>query len=64
MLADAAIKTLKPRALRHYVTDGHGLAIEVFPTGSMVWRSRCSLNGRPEKIVPGRYPQINLKTAR
>jgi integrase len=64
MLTDVAIKALKPRAIRYYVTDGHGLAIEVFPSGSMAWRYRYSLNGRPEKIALGRYPQISLKTAR
>lgn len=64
MLTELAIKALKPRSIRYYVSDAHGLALEVFPSGSMAWRYRYSLNGRPEKIALGRYPQISLKAAR
>jgi hypothetical protein len=40
MLTELAIKALKPRDIRYYVSDAHGLALEVFPSGSMAWRYR------------------------
>jgi Arm DNA-binding domain len=30
----------------------------------MAWRYRYSVNGRPEKVVLGPYPQLTLKSAR
>jgi len=63
-LTDAAIKALKPRSIRYYVTDGRGLCLEVFPAGGMAWRYRYRLNGKAEKVALGKYPEITLKTAR
>jgi integrase len=63
-LTDAAIKALKPRSIRYYVTDGRGLSLEIFPSGSMAWRFRYRLNGKPEKTALGRYPEMSLKAAR
>jgi hypothetical protein len=59
-----AIKALKPRKIRYYVSDGRGLWLEVFPGGGSAWRYRYRLNGRLEKIALGRYPQMTLKAAR
>ncbi|MEO6967667.1 MAG: integrase arm-type DNA-binding domain-containing protein [Rhodanobacteraceae bacterium] len=63
-LTDAAIKALKPRAMRYLVTDGHGLALEVYPAGGMAWRYRYRLNGKLEKVALGKYPSLSLKVAR
>ncbi len=39
-ITDAAIRALKPEAKRYSRTDERGLAIEVFPTGGMLWHYR------------------------
>lgn len=64
MLTELAIKALKPRNIRYYVGDGRGLWLEVLPSGRMGWRYRYSIDGRPEKVALGQYPQITLKEAR
>lgn len=63
-LTDAAIKALKPRAIRYYVSDGRGLYLEIFPTGRRAWRYRYRLNGKAEKVTIGKYPDLTLKAAR
>lgn len=63
-LTDMAIRALKPKDKRYYVTDDRGLCLEVFPTGSMAWRYRYRLHGKLEKVALGRYPAMSLKTAR
>lgn len=64
MLTDIAIKALKPRQVRYLVTDGRGLCLEVLPSGKLSWLYRYRLNGRPEKVAVGRYPDMSLKAAR
>jgi integrase len=64
MLTEIAIKALKPREIRYYISDTRGLWLEVFPTGGMAWRYRYRLNGRAEKIALGKYPDMTLKAAR
>ena len=63
-LTDAAIKALKPRTVRYYVSDGRGLWLEVFPTGGLAWRYRYRLKGKAEKVALGKYPEMTLKAAR
>ena len=63
-LTETAIKALKPRSIRYYVSDGRGLWLEIFPTGGMGWRYRYRMNGKAEKVTLGRYPDMSLKAAR
>lgn len=63
-LTDAAIKALKPRTVRYYVSDGRGLWLEIFPTGGLSWRYRYRLKGKAEKVALGKYPEMTLKAAR
>jgi integrase len=63
-LTDAAIKALRPREIRYYVSDGRGLYLEIFPTGRRAWRYRYRLNGKAEKVAIGKYPDLTLKAAR
>ncbi|MCU1248698.1 MAG: hypothetical protein JWQ49_1727 [Edaphobacter sp.] len=63
-LTDALLRSLRPRHNRYTVTDGRGLAIEVFPTGGMGWRYRYQKDSRTEKVSLGKYPQVSLKDAR
>jgi integrase len=63
-LTDTGIKALKPRDSRYLVTDGRGLCLEILPSGKLSWLYRYRLNGRPEKMMVGRYPEMSLKVAR
>ena len=64
-LTDAAIKALKPRTVRYYVSDGRGLWLEVFPNG-WSWRGGIGISskGKAEKVALGKYPEMTLKAAR
>ncbi|QNI31592.1 DUF4102 domain-containing protein [Alloacidobacterium dinghuense] len=57
-LTDAKIKALKPRVSRYLVTDGRGLSLDILPSGKMSWLYRYRVNGKQEKVVLGRYPDL------
>lgn len=64
-LTDAQIKGLKPKAgMRYSKADGNGLLLDVTPGGVRSWVYRYRLNGKREKLVLGRYPDLTLKAAR
>jgi hypothetical protein len=52
-LTDIAIRALKPKATRYSRTDERGLALEVFPTGGMLWHYRYRLNGKQARVTLG-----------
>lgn len=62
-LTDAKIRGYKPRSTRYLETDGRGLSLDILPSGTMSWLYRYRLNGRYEKVVLGRYPEMTLKGA-
>jgi integrase len=65
MLTDARIKALKPISGKRYSrADASGLLLDVTPGGIRSWVFRYRLNGKREKVVIGRYPEISLKEAR
>jgi hypothetical protein len=39
-LTDVQIRNAKPRDKPYSLTDGHGLYIEIMPTGSKLWRMK------------------------
>ena len=64
-LTDAQIKGLKPIAgSRYSKADGGGLLLDVTEGGVKSWVFRYRLNGKREKLVIGRYPDVTLKAAR
>ncbi len=64
-LKDAQIKGLKPKAeTRYSKADGNGLLLDITPGGVRSWVYRYRLNGKREKLVLGRYPDLSLKAAR
>ena len=64
-LTDAQIKGLKPKAgTRYSKADGNGLLLDITPGGVRSWVYRYRLNGKREKLVLGRYPDLTLKAAR
>lgn len=65
VLTDATIKGLKPKAgMRSSKADGNGLLLDITPGGVRSWVYRYRLNGKREKLVLGRYPDLTLKAAR
>lgn len=63
---DREIQNLKPQDKRYSVKDklNNGLFIEVKESGVKSWHYRYSLNGKQERLVIGRYPDLSLKDAR
>lgn len=64
MLTDTKIKSLKSRENRYQVADSGGLILEIRPTGGKTWLYRYRVNGKPEKLTIGSYPEITLAEAR
>ena len=64
-LTDALIKGLKPKdGVRSSKADSGGLLLDVTPGGVKSWVFRYRLDGKREKVVIGRYPDVSLKEAR
>ena len=63
-LTDAKIKGLKPKPGRYSKADTGGLMLDITPGGVRSWVFRYRLNGKREKVVLGRYPDVSLKEAR
>jgi len=64
LLSHAKLQTLKPRSKIYRKADSHGLAIEVRPNGTKVWRYRFRVLGKPSMLSLGEYPSISLSEAR
>jgi integrase len=64
MLTDAAIRAAKPRQKSYKLFDGHGLYLEVVPTGSKLWRLKYRHDGRENRLALGAHPATSLKEAR
>jgi integrase len=65
-LTDIQVQSLAAKPNRYTVRDGgsKGLFIDVTPGGVKSWIFRYQFNGKQEKYVIGRYPDIGLKDAR
>ena len=63
---DREIQNLKPQEKRYSVKDklNNGLFIEVKESGVKSWHYRYTFNGKQERLVIGRYPDLSLKDAR
>ncbi|MDA3876576.1 MAG: tyrosine-type recombinase/integrase [Halothiobacillus sp.] len=66
-LTDTKLQRLQPKERPFQVADGHGLYVEVQPTGKKVWRMQYRIGGRDgkkEKVTLGEYPAYSLVEAR
>lgn len=63
---DREIQNLKSQEKRYSVKDklNNGLFIEVKESGVKSWHYRYTFNGKQERLVIGRYPDLSLKDAR
>lgn len=64
LLTEVAIRNAAPKAKRYKMGDGHGLYLEVLPTGSRSWRWKYSFAGLEKRLTLGPWPLITLKRAR
>lgn len=64
-LSDAQVKRAKAEAKLVKLFDGHGLYLEIQPTGGKFWRFRYrQSNGKETTITFGPYPEVSLAEAR
>ena len=63
---DREIQNLKSQEKRYSVKDklNNGLFIEVKDSGVKSWHYRYTIDGKQERLVIGRYPDLSLKDAR
>lgn len=63
---DREIKNLKVGEKRYTAKDAvaNGLFLDITMTGVKSWWYRYSLNGKQERLILGRYPDLSLKDAR
>ncbi|MDR2011981.1 MAG: Arm DNA-binding domain-containing protein [Rhodanobacter sp.] len=46
------------------LADGHGLYLEVMPTGAKLWRLKFRHAGKENRLSFGAFPEVSLKEAR
>ncbi len=63
-LTDREINKLRPSLKRYSKRVERGLYIDVTPGGAMSWIFKYRFNGKQDKLVIGRYPDLTLKKAR
>ncbi len=63
-LKDIQCKQAKATDKIQRMADGGGLYLEVTKTGSKLWRMKYRFGGKEKRLSFGKYPLIDLKTAR
>src|ERR1035437_3481050 len=64
MLTDIAIRTAKPKDKSYRLFDGDGLYLEIYVSGSKLWRWKYRFLGKEKRLSIGRYPDTKLAEAR
>jgi integrase len=64
VLTDTKIRNLKRKDKLYRVADSQGLALEINPNGSKLWRHRYRFNNRATMMSLGPYPLVSLLEAR
>jgi hypothetical protein len=64
-LNEKKIKAAKPEAKRRRLSDGHGLFLEVMPSGAKFWRQMYrNAQGQQRTYTLGEHPHLSLAAAR
>lgn len=63
-LTDTKINKSKPKDKPYKLFDGGGLYLEVYPTGSKLWRVKYNFLKKEKRLSLGAYPTITLLKAR
>jgi len=63
-LTATSVKNARPRTKLYRMADGHGLCLEVTPSGGKHWRFRYRIDGKASMVSLGTYPTVSLQEAR
>ncbi|MGG1949008.1 integrase arm-type DNA-binding domain-containing protein [Trinickia sp. NRRL B-1857] len=63
-LTDVAVRAAKPREKAYKLADGHGMYLEVMPSGAKYWRLKYRIDGKEKRAALGVYPNVSLLEAR
>jgi integrase len=63
-LTDSAARNAKPRQKSYKLSDGHGLYLQVEPSGSKLWRLKYRFSDKEKRLSFGVYPSVTLAQAR
>jgi integrase len=63
-LTHYALLNAQPREKTYELFDGHGLYLQVAPSGGKWWRVKYRLRGRDQCLSLGTFPAVALKAAR
>lgn len=64
MLTNTQIRNAKPKEKLYKLSDGRGLNLLVFPTGSKLWQMRYRFDAKDKTASLGKYPEVSLAEAR
>jgi integrase len=64
VLNTTVIRKAKPKATAYQMSDGLGLALRVTPTGGKLWRWKYRHAGAQLEMSFGKYPDVDLVSAR
>lgn len=58
LLTDTACRNAKPKGRPCKISDGHGLYLDIAPSGSKWWRLKYRFGGKDNRISLGVYPTV------
>jgi integrase len=64
LLTELKIRSLKACGKPYKIFDEHGLYLEVYPSGSKIWRLKYKLEGKETRKSLFSWPEVSLKHAR
>lgn len=64
VLTDAKLRKLPAPPKPEKLTDGGGLYLHRMPSGVQTWRIKYRIDGRPDELTIGRFPDVSLGEAR
>lgn len=63
-LSQLAIINAKPKDKPYLLSDGDGLHLQIYTSGSRLWRLRFRFRGKANMMSLGAFPAVSLKDAR
>jgi integrase len=63
-LSQLAITNAKPKDKPYLLLDGDGLHLQIYTSGSRLWRMRFRFRGKANMMSLGAFPAVSLKDAR
>ena len=63
-LSQLAIIHAKPKGRPYMLSDGAGLHLQIYTSGSKLWRLRFRFHGKANMMSLGAFPIVTLREAR